>query len=506
MSTLPSGAPTTQLTILCPHCRKPNLRTLENLRRARFCQHCGLDVVLNNDGPRYYITRVIKEGGQGAVYEAIDDQQQVYAVKEMLDRSLDPKERDEAIARFEAEATMLQSFRNPRIPRVYASFKDDERHYLVMDFVRGEDLEDIIKRDGRVGEPQALIWADQICDVLDLLHTQDPPIIFRDMKPSNIMIERDTSGVKLIDFGIAKVFQQAQRGTQIGTPGYAPPEQYQGIATVESDIYALGATLHHLLTGRDPRDNMPFTFPPVRSLNPAISARTADVVDRAVQKVASDRFHSIAELRAALKPAQTQSAATGKTQLIIDPAAKPAPTATPKPMPLPLPPKQQPQPVAVARPATIAQPQAVAVPSPTATPQAKPQPPQQPQPKRSWPIAGIIFALVAIALIAATVLTVLPGISTDLLPRLTQATPTAPTLMQQTYTINAVEVVVPDGVEVRTAYTDEFLKQAQAKFGAQTIINQNAPPSFIGAPEVLGKEAGGTRYRATMQGFVLVPR
>ncbi|MDZ4721279.1 MAG: serine/threonine-protein kinase [Roseiflexaceae bacterium] len=502
MSTLPSGAPTTQLTILCPHCRKPNLRTLENLRRARFCQHCGQDVVLNNDGPRYYITRVIKEGGQGAVYEAIDDDQRIYAVKEMLDRALDPKERDEAITRFEAEATMLQAFHHPRVPRVYASFKDDERHYLVMDFVRGEDLEDILKRDGRVGEQQVLIWADQICDVLDLLHNQDPPIIFRDMKPSNIMIERDTGGVKLIDFGIAKVFQHAQRGTQIGTPGYAPPEQYQGIATVESDIYALGATLHHLLTGRDPRDDMPFTFPPVRSLDAAISARTADVVDRAVQKIASDRFHSIAELRMALKPAQPQSAATGKTQLIPDLAAKTVPTATPKPVP----PRQQQQPVAVARPGTVAQPQQVAV--PTSSPQAKPQSqqPQQAKPKRRLPIGGIIFALIAIVLIAATVLAVVPGLTTDLLPRITQTTPTAQALVQQTYTINDVEVVVPDGTDVRTAYLDEFLKQARTQFGEQTIINQNAPPSFIGSPEVVVKEAGGTRYRATMQGFVLVPR
>jgi len=97
-------------------------------------------------------------------------------------------------------------------------------------------------------------------------------------------------------------------------------------------------------------------------------------------------------------------------------------------------------------------------------------------------------------------------LTTDLLPRITQTTPTAQALVQQTYTINDVEVVVPDGTDVRTAYLDEFLKQARTQFGEQTIINQNAPPSFIGSPEVVVKEAGGTRYRATMQGFVLVPR
>src|SRR5690349_7176590 len=106
VSSASTGTPMAEVNVLCPNCRKPNSRTTENFRRARFCQHCGHDVVLNNDGPRYYIVRVIKEGGQGAVYEAIDDTQRIYAVKEMIDRFVDPKERDEAITRFEAEAKM----------------------------------------------------------------------------------------------------------------------------------------------------------------------------------------------------------------------------------------------------------------------------------------------------------------------------------------------------------------------------------------------------------------
>src|SRR5207249_7777243 len=108
------------------------------------------------------------------------------------------------------------------------------------------------------------------------------------------------------DFGIAKVFQRAERGTQIGTPGYAPPEQYQGIATPESDIYALGATLHHLLTGRDPRDEPPFSFPPVYGLNPSVSKRTSDAILRALQMKPEDRYRSVAEFRAALRPQPVQ--------------------------------------------------------------------------------------------------------------------------------------------------------------------------------------------------------
>ena len=129
--------------ILCPRCHKPNLR------RARFCQHCGHDIILNNDGPRYYITRVIKEGGQGAVFETVGDDQHIYAVKEMLDHFTDEKERGEAITRFEAEARMLERLSHPRIPRVYADFKDEGRHYLAMDFVQGEDLEEVLRREVR---------------------------------------------------------------------------------------------------------------------------------------------------------------------------------------------------------------------------------------------------------------------------------------------------------------------------------------------------------------------
>ncbi|PMP84581.1 MAG: protein kinase, partial [Roseiflexus castenholzii] len=281
--------------ILCPKCHKPNLR------RARFCQHCGHDVILNNAGPRYYITRVIKEGGQGAVFEAIGDDGRTYAIKQMLDRFTDPRERDEAIARFEAEAKILERLRHPRIPRVYADFKDEGYHYLAMDFVRGSDLEDIIRRERFIPEERALRWADQICDVLEYLHQQKPPIIFRDIKPSNIMIEPD-GNVKLIDFGIVKALQPSQRGTQIGTPGYAPPEQYQGIATPESDIFSLGATLHHMLTGRDPRDEPPFSFPPVYALRPNVSKRTSDAIMKALKMKPEERYRSVAEFRRALLP------------------------------------------------------------------------------------------------------------------------------------------------------------------------------------------------------------
>ncbi|RRR70774.1 MAG: hypothetical protein EI684_12690, partial [Candidatus Viridilinea halotolerans] len=328
----------TQDTI-CPACHQTNLP------RARFCQQCGHDVILNNAGPQYFLTRVLKAGGQGSVYQGRDEAGKIYAVKEMLDNFSDPKERASAVSRFQAEAEMLRRLTHPHIPRIYASFDDEGRHYLVMDFIKGEDLEDIVAREGPQPEDRVLAWADELCAVLEYMHGQG--LIYRDMKPANVMREHTTGTLKLIDFGIAKAFQVNVRGTQIGTPGYAPPEQYQGLATKQSDVYALGATLHHLLSGRDPQDESPFSFPRLRALVPAISSRTDAAIARALEMRQEDRFQSITELRAAMRPAPatapqvilpTSAAAAAATGAPPQPAAAPAPKAAPPPAPAPIPP------------------------------------------------------------------------------------------------------------------------------------------------------------------------
>ncbi len=507
-----------EVRILCPSCHKPNTRTTENFRTARFCQHCGKDVVLNNApgsrGPRYYITRIIKEGGQGAVYEVIDDAQRVYAVKEMLDRFTDMRERAEALERFQEEANMLLRLSHPRIPRVYASFEDEARHYLAMDFVRGEDLEDIIRREGSIPEPQALEWADQICDVLEYLHRQRPPIIFRDMKPSNIMIERN-GGVKIIDFGIAKMLQGSQRGTQIGTPGYAPPEQYQGLATVASDIYSLGATLHHMLTGRDPRDEPPFSFPPVYGLKPTVSKRTSDAIQRALQMKPEDRWRSVAEFRAALRPAPQPA------QVRVAPAARPAAAAAQvsaapaqgagsaaKGAPAPARPAARPAPApAPARQPAQAPTQAVAPTAQAARPAAPAVPAQRGGVGRFF--RRLLFTLVAIVLIGAALWFAFPdvvGRYVDLPISIPGSAPTPAVLIQRPYSVD-LEVIVPPGGDVRAAFEAAYTKSAQELFGPETRVNTNAPLAFVGGePQLLGEDATGTKYRATMSGYVLVPQ
>ncbi|RRR78089.1 MAG: zinc-ribbon domain-containing protein [Candidatus Viridilinea halotolerans] len=330
-------------SILCPQCHK------QNVPHARFCQYCGHDMILNNDAPsderRYVITRVVKQGGQGAVYEGRDQAGRVYAIKEMLDRFNEARERAEALARFHAEAQLLQGFNHPSIPRVYSYFRDEGRHYLTMDFIYGDDLQELVERHGRLPEAQVLTWADQICAVLTYLHGKG--LIYRDMKPSNVMIERSGGAIKLVDFGITTLFRGNERDSQVGTPGYAPPEQYQGLVTPQSDIYALGATLHHLLTGRDPTEQLPFSFPSAQQLEPSLSRRTNDALERALQKVPQNRFATMEDLRVALNAQRQPQPHPAQVRVAPVPAAAAAQVAVP---PLPQaqtsPPPPQKRPVA----------------------------------------------------------------------------------------------------------------------------------------------------------------
>ncbi|MGQ9832777.1 MAG: beta-alanine-activating enzyme beta-propeller domain-containing protein [Candidatus Villigracilaceae bacterium] len=256
---------------------------------------------------RYLIQDVVGIGGMGSVYRARDlhfpNVVKLVAVKEMINMAPDPLVRKTIVQNFEREANILATLTHPAIPRIYDYFSNEDRSYLVLEFVNGKDLETIINEtDGFLAEEQVLAWAIELCDVLYFLHTHKPnPIIFRDMKPSNVMINQH-GHVMLVDFGIAKPFQAGQKGTMIGTEGYSPPEQYRGEATQRADIYALGATLHHALTRRDPRLEPPFSFAerPVRRINPAVSAEMELVINTALQYNPDDRFPDAAAMKEAL--------------------------------------------------------------------------------------------------------------------------------------------------------------------------------------------------------------
>ncbi len=256
---------------------------------------------------RYRILDVLGSGGMSTVYKAQDLRfphvARLCAIKEMSNTILDPRLRQQALANFEREASLLATLSHPAIPQVYDYFTEGEHSYLVMEFIPGKDLETLLEEmEGFPPEEEVVRWALQICDVLAYLHKHKPhPIVFRDMKPSNIMLD-DQGRIRLVDFGIAKVFQTQQRGTMVGTEGYAPPEQYRGIATPQGDIYALGATLHHLLTKQDPRLEPPFSFRerPIQAVNPLVSDELVAIINKALEYDAERRFASVEELRHAL--------------------------------------------------------------------------------------------------------------------------------------------------------------------------------------------------------------
>lgn len=268
---------------------------------------------------RYLIQDVIGVGGMGSVYRARDlhfpNVVKLVAVKEMINLAPDPLVRQTIVQNFEREANLLATLNHASIPRIYDYFSQDDRSYLVLEFIPGKDLEAIIaETDGFLSEEQALTWGIELCDVLAYLHSHKPdPIIFRDMKPSNVMINHN-GDVILVDFGIAKTFQTGVKGTMIGTEGYSPPEQYRGEATPLADIYALGATLHHTLTRRDPRLEPPFSFNerPIRKMNPAISAELEAVIATALQYNVQDRFPSAADMKEALLNAGRKTGALSR--------------------------------------------------------------------------------------------------------------------------------------------------------------------------------------------------
>jgi len=248
---------------------------------------------------RYEIERLLGGGGMGMVYLARDQRlaNRYCAVKEMVDHFIDQQQRIEANEYFAREADTLAQLKHAAIPAITDRFDDQNRHYLVMEYIEGRNLEEeIAARGGPLPEGLIVDIARQLCDVLAYLHGSTPPVIYRDMKPSNVMLT-SKGRVVLIDFGIARLFKSARKGTMIGTLGFAPPEQYQGAVDPRSDIYSLGATLHYVLTGRDPEKFPPFSFPPVRDLRPEVSTNLAGAIDRALAYQADARPADIQDFR-----------------------------------------------------------------------------------------------------------------------------------------------------------------------------------------------------------------
>jgi serine/threonine protein kinase len=261
---------------------------------------------------RYEIAKRIGGGGMGAVYYAKDGNlgDAPRAVKEMIQSHLDESQQEKAIADFRRESMLLASLEHRSIPTIYDYFYDDSasRFYLVMKYISGGDCLARLRNapGGRLDELTVADWGMQVADVLEYLHNQRPPIIYRDLKPANLMIDGNNGRVMLIDFGIARWVAPQEKGvTAVGTMGYAPPELFSGKAEPRTDIYGLGATMFHLLTGSDPQDNPLLIFdftknPTPRQINPAISNEIEWILMRAVEYEPERRFRSAAEMRDAL--------------------------------------------------------------------------------------------------------------------------------------------------------------------------------------------------------------
>jgi len=259
---------------------------------------------------RYRVEKILGEGGMGAVYLTKDlkFEKKYWAIKELFNPFQEPKIRKRAIEQFEQEANLLASLSHPYLPVVSDHFEEKGNHYLVMEYIEGTCILDEVM-DNNPPIKKILHWGLQLCDVFEYLHSRKPmPVIFRDLKPDNIML---TSGedVKLIDFGISKIFEEGTRTATFiqgaGTSGYSPPEQYTDGTDFTSDIYSLGCTLYSLLTGEVPPDSMKrvmedATLLPMRELNPGVTQKLEEVVLKSMALKKENRYKDIKEMREAL--------------------------------------------------------------------------------------------------------------------------------------------------------------------------------------------------------------
>src|SRR5947209_1824735 len=305
----------------CPNCKA------ENRDDASFCINCGmslaglppapatttggrtggarsLSVGSRLQGGRYIIKKVLGEGGMGAALLATDNRldNKLVVIKELISENIDPAKRQADERNFKREVLTVAHLDHPLIPNVTDYFDEGSRYFMVQEYVDGENLEDRIDRLNQpMRERDVLEYASEVLDVLDYLAQQTPPIVHRDIKPANIIISSKDKRAHLVDFGIARADEnrnaRRKQTSALGTPGYAPPEQYQGNADPRSDLYALGATMHHLLTNRDPRNHPPFTYPPARSLNPQLSPDVERLLTRALNNDMNQRYQSAATMK-----------------------------------------------------------------------------------------------------------------------------------------------------------------------------------------------------------------
>ena len=252
---------------------------------------------------KYEILKLVGKGGMSKVYLAMDQNlNKQWAVKEIEKH---PEDRNNAvmIQSALAEANMIKRLDHPLLPRIVDIIDKTDAIYIVMDYIEGEALSKVLDKQGAQLQERVVRWAIDLCQVLDYLHTQNPPIIYRDMKPANIMLQPN-GNIKLIDFGIAREYKTESMAdtVSLGTKGYAAPEQFggKGQTDTRTDIYSLGVTLYHLLTGHNPCEP-PYELYPIRHWNPQLSSGLESIILKCIQANPSDRYQSCVELLYALE-------------------------------------------------------------------------------------------------------------------------------------------------------------------------------------------------------------
>ncbi len=260
---------------------------------------------------KYEILTLIGKGGMSNVYLARDRRlNKQWAVKEIQKRARD-KNNEVVVQSAIAEANMIKQLDHPAIVRIVDIIDNPDVIYIVEDYIEGETLSSILEENG--AQPQELVikWAIQICEALEYLHTRKPAIIYRDMKPSNVMLKPD-GNIKIIDFGIAREYKEQSLSDTVclGTKGYAAPEQFggKGQTDVRTDVFCLGVTLYHLVTGHSPCDP-PFEIYPIRYWNPQLDPGLEAIIQKCTQLNPDDRYQSCAELLYALQHYQENGAA-----------------------------------------------------------------------------------------------------------------------------------------------------------------------------------------------------
>lgn len=251
---------------------------------------------------KYEVLKLIGKGGMSKVYLAMDQNlNKQWAIKEIEKKARD-KNNEVVIQSAMAEANMMKKLDHPSLPRIVDIIDKPDVIYVVMDYIEGEPLSNVLNKKGAQPQETVIQWAKDLCMVLDYLHTQDPPIIYRDMKPANVMLQPN-GNVKLIDFGIAREYKEQNLAdtVSLGTKGYAAPEQFggKGQTDARTDVYCLGVTLYHLLTGQNPCEP-PYEIYPIRYWNPQLSSGLESIVQKCTQLNPEDRYQSCAELLYAL--------------------------------------------------------------------------------------------------------------------------------------------------------------------------------------------------------------